>query len=338
MLRTPPPPDTLDTEVQRYLREALGSTPQLTAWAREKKVPYYLQDAFDFRELTLLDRRVLLAIDRRPKSPPPANIREQLNTLQKIADMPIAYVTRALASFERKRLIQQKVPFIVPGNQLYLPSMGLDLREYFRKRSETPAAASFNPSTQALLITALLRTPWEPIWEPAQAAVELSYTAMTVSRALRELTEAGIGEVRRERRTQSLYFSEHPGEIWDRAEPFLRSPVKRIEWAHPASVLHPSQAPLAGTSALAQQTSVADPKWPVRAVTSQRWLAATRAGFGPLPEPTPGAYQWQIWSYDPNLGVARKVVDPLSLALSFRTEKDERIQLALEELKERRPW
>ncbi len=30
--------------------------------------------------------------------------------------------------------IAQKVPFIVPGNQLYLPDLGLDLREYFRQR------------------------------------------------------------------------------------------------------------------------------------------------------------------------------------------------------------
>jgi hypothetical protein len=31
-----------------------------------------------------------------------------------------------LASYERKRLIEQNVPFIVPGNQLYLPDLGID--------------------------------------------------------------------------------------------------------------------------------------------------------------------------------------------------------------------
>ena len=40
-----------------------------------------------------------------------------------------------MASYERKRLIEQKVPSIVPGNQLYLPDLGLDLREYFRRRA-----------------------------------------------------------------------------------------------------------------------------------------------------------------------------------------------------------
>lgn len=337
MLKILPESPTPDADLLRYLHETLGLEPKVTHWTRDKKAPYYLQDTFEFRELTLLDQRILLAIDRRTKSPPASGIREQINALQRIAGIPVAYVAKTLASYERKRLIQQKVPFIVPGNQLYLPWIGIDLREYFRQRIET-ADAAFNPSTQALLITALLRTPWDPVLQPVPAATKLSYTAMTVSRALRELTEVGIGEVRRERRTQSLYLGDRPGDIWDRAKPFLRSPVKRTEWATPISALNPSQAPAAGMSALAQQTMVVDPKWPVRAVSTRQWLSATRAGLGPLPEPIAGAYEWQIWTYDPVLGAARKIVDPLSLTLSLQGENDERIQSGLEELREQYPW
>ncbi|MCK7468892.1 MAG: hypothetical protein MZU91_12730 [Desulfosudis oleivorans] len=57
----------------------------------------------------------------------------RLDKLRQLAGMPVVYVTRTLASYERKRLIEQKVPFLVPGNQLYLPDLGIDLREYFRK-------------------------------------------------------------------------------------------------------------------------------------------------------------------------------------------------------------
>jgi hypothetical protein len=161
---------------------------------------------------------------------------------------------------------------------------------------------------------------------------------MTVSRALKDLTDAGIGEIRRAGRTQSLDLGDRPGDIWDRAKTFLRSPVKRTEWAVPIPALNLLQAPLAGMSALAQQTMVADPKWPVRAVSTRQWISATGAGFDPLPEPTAGACQWEIWGYDPNLGVARRIVDPLSLTLSFQGEKDERIQSGLEQLQEQNPW
>jgi len=337
MLKNSPSPSTRDVDLLRYLHETLGLDPKTSQWVSNEKAPYYLQDTFEFRELMLLNQRMLLAIDRRTKSPPASGIREQMDMLQRIAGMPVAYVAKTLASYERKRLIQQKVPFIVPGNQLYLPWVGIDLREYFRQRSKTPDSA-FNPSTQALLITALLRIPWDPIWHPAQAATTLGYTAMTISRALRELTEAGIGEIRREGRTQSLYLGDQPGDIWGRAKTLLRSPVKRTEWAIPVAALNPSHAPMAGMSALAQQTMVADPKWPVRAVSTRQWLSATRAGLGRLPEPTAGAYQWQIWTYDPNLGAAREIVDPLSLTLSLQGENDERIQSGLAELEEQHPW
>lgn len=189
-----------------------------------------------------------------------------------------------------------------------------------------------------MLITALLRAPWSAAWQPSQAATTLRYTAMTVSRAVKELTEADIGEIRREPRARSLHFAGGPAEVWDKAKPFLRSPVKRAIQSLPAGTLRPAKMPIAGLSALAEQTNLAEPQRPVRAVTSRQWLSATRAGLAPLPEPISGTVEWQVWTYDPGLGTSRKIVDPLSLTLSLQGESDERVQLALEELKEHYPW
>jgi len=41
----------------------------------------------------------------------------------------VVYVRTRMTAFNRKRLIEQKVPFIVPGNQMYLPTLAIDLRE-----------------------------------------------------------------------------------------------------------------------------------------------------------------------------------------------------------------
>lgn len=326
-----------DEDLRRYLHDVLGPNPHIGGWKGQTKTPYYLKDAFEFRELTLLGRKLLLAIEQRKNGIPPASVRDQIAALERIAEMPVVYVTKALASYERKRLVHQKVPFIVPGNQLYLPELAIDLREYFRRRVTAPTAA-FSPSTQAMLITALLRSPWNPLWQPGEAAATLGYTAMTVSRAVKELAEADIGQIRRELRARSLYFAGATAEVWEKAQPFLRSPVKRVVRTLPARALHPSETLVAGLSALAGQTNLAEPPWPVRAVTSRQWLSATRAGLAILPEPESGSIEWQVWTYDPALGTSRKVVDPLSLTLSLQSESDERVQLALEELKEHYPW
>ena len=41
----------------------------------------------------------------------------------------VAFVFLALPTFDRKRLIQRRIPFLVPGRQTYLPVALIDLRE-----------------------------------------------------------------------------------------------------------------------------------------------------------------------------------------------------------------
>jgi hypothetical protein len=331
-----PPPDIA---VQRYIHEVLGATVQkFRPWARESELPYFLRDAFHFHELDLLGHPVLLAIDRKPDKPLLGEIRIQLNKVRTLAGQPVIYVTGVLASYERRRLIEQKVPFIVAGNQLYLPDLGIDLREYFRRRSPT-GDATLSPSTQAMLITALLRRPWHAEWQPSVVATELGYTPMTLSRVIKELTGADIAVPYAVGRSRWLRMERPPQQIWEQARPLLRSPVKRTVWVHHAEPFVGGQPKLlAGLSALASHSMLAAPQWPIYALSPDQWKAASQAGIAELPEPTPGACEWQLWAYSPTLLPGTNSVDPLSLILSLQDNPDERIQLALDELKEQLPW
>jgi hypothetical protein len=337
MLPKNPAAPTVEVDVRAYLQHTLGIDPQVGLWEGASKLPYFLQDAYELRELRLLDHPILLAIYRRKATPALTEIRRHLDKLKELAGRPVVFVTDALASYERKRLVEQKVPFIVPGNQLYLPDLGIDLREYFRRREEAPGAA-LSPATQALLITALLRRPWSVDWRPAETLAQLGYTAMTLSRAVKELTEANIATICHEGRTRWLRLDRSPAEIWEQVKPLLRSPVNRTAWAHSTPSLRKQRTPMAGLSALASYSMLAEPPIPTYAVSSVQWRTAVRAGIEVLPEALPGACQWQVWSYTPVLLPGSKTVDPLSLTLSLQEEADERIQLALDELKEHFPW
>ena len=337
MLTTIASTHILNTALQEYLHDTLDIVPKVRPWAGAGKLPYFLQDAFEIRELKLLNRPILLAIGRQANKPALANVRAQLDKLRALAGHPVVYVTGALASYERKRLIEQKVPFIVPGNQLYLPDLGIDLREYFRQRPQLPDTA-LSPATQAMLITTLLRKPWQADWQPAEVVTELGYTPMTLSRAVKELTSADIATLRNEGRARRLHMERSAAETWEHAKPLLRNPVKRRVWAHPISKLKPPHVRLAGLSALARFSMLTEPQWPVYALSPAQWKAATQAGVETLPEQLPGACEWQLWHYNPALVPDSATVDPLSLTLSLQDEADERVQLALGELKERFPW
>jgi len=323
-----------DTAIQRYLHDSLGLTVEVRPWLDAAKLPYFLQEAFETRELTLLGHSVLLANHRRARKGGLAEVRAQLDKLRAVAKLPVIYVTDALASYERKRLVEQQVPFLVPGNQLYLPDLGIDLREYFRQALQAPAIA-LSPATQALLIAALLHKPWRADWEPAEIVANLGYTSMTLSRAIRELTAAGFVTLTRRGRDRHLHTDLGPQEVWELAKPMLRSPVKRTSWVWPTPKWMPPRVRVAGMSALARLSLLAEPPIPVYAVSAAQWKVATQAGIKLLMEPAEGCCEWQMWNYSPELLPDSRTVDPLSLTLSLQHETDERVQLALEELRNR---
>ena len=328
---------TLATTVLRYLREVLGiDAPGVKPWARANELPYFLRDAFQFGELELLGQPVVLAIGRAEAKQSLSEVRTCLDKVKALAGQPAVYITDALASYDRRRLIEHKVPFIVPGNQLYLPDLGLDLREFFRRRA--PATEVLSPSAQAMLITALLRKPWQSDWQPSKDAVALGYTPMTVSRVVKELTAAGLATAYTIGRSRWLRMELPPERAWERAKPALRTPVRRVVWVAAQGVVAYRPGRIAGLSALARYSMLAEPKWPVYAMTAADWKAAMDAGVRELPEPETGAQEWQLWTYNPALMPGATTVDPLSLTLSLQENADDRIQLALDELKGQLPW
>jgi hypothetical protein len=328
---------TLATTLLRYLREVLGiDAPGVKPWARANELPYFLRDAFQFGELELLGQPVVLAIGRAEAKQSLSEVRTCLDKVKALVGQPAVYITDALASYDRRRLIEHKVPFIVPGNQLYLPDLGLDLREYFRRRA--PATEVLSPSAQAMLITALLRKPWQSDWQPSKVAVALGYTPMTVSRVVKELTAAGLATAYTIGRSRWLRMELPPEQAWERAKPALRTPVRRVVWVAAHGVVAHRPGRIAGLSALARHSMLTEPKWPVYAMTAADWKAAMDAGVQELPEPETGAQEWQLWTYSPALMPDATTVDPLSLTLSLQENADDRVQLALDELKGQLPW
>lgn len=323
---------------RHYLQEVLGiDAPGVKPWARASELPYFLRDVFQFSELELLGQPVVLAIARNQAKQSLREVRTWLTKVAAVAGGPAIYVTEALASYERRRLIEQKVPFLVPGNQLYLPDLGIDLREHFRRPAGAVDAA-LSPSAQAMLIMAMLRHPWQADWQPSEVAVALGYTPMTLSRAVKEITAAGLATAYTVGRSRWLRMELAPEQLWEQAQPVMRSPVRRTVWAAVDGDFVLRFGRIAGLSALARRSMLAEPKWPVFAATAADWKVALDAGVRELPEPEAGAQEWQLWAYSPALVPDADTVDPLSLMLSLSDKADDRIQLALDELKGQLPW
>lgn len=326
--------DTQARQIARYIEETLAVEVAPTPWRGRDRLPPLLKELYRFAEIRLLGTPCLLMLDFDKGEPSPATVRKHMDLVQKKCDAVLIYVRQQVTAYNRKRLIEQRVPFIVPGNQMYLPMLGLDLREHFRRlRSERP---TLGPATQALVLDTLLHGVGD-IVTPAELAGRLKYSAMTMTRAFDELEAVQLGEIAVRGRERCLRFAKDRRELWTKAEPLLRSPItkrlsiRRIPLGSPAL--------LAGLAALARYSSLAPPAHPVHALAREDWKSArARHKVVEVPEPDADAQEIEVWSYRPALLADGDRVDPLSLFLSLRDNRDERIESALEEMMRTLPW
>ncbi|MCD4670922.1 MAG: transcriptional regulator, partial [Actinomycetia bacterium] len=164
----------------------------------------------------------------------------------------------------------------------------------------------------------------------------LGYSSMTMSRAFDELEAAELGKSSPLGRERLLRLEEPKREIWAKAQSFLRNPVKKRRNIRPMQ--HKLPGPRAGLSALPRYSMLAEPENTVVALSQEAWKSLQqREAVVKVAVHDPDVLNVEIWSYAPTL-FAGDVVDPLSLYLSLRGAKDERVEAAIEHMIEDVKW
>jgi DNA-binding MarR family transcriptional regulator len=326
--------EQMDISFKRYLKETLDINVQFKEWKEAEKLPFFVKTLYAFFEVSIVDASCLAMFAKDETEQTPATIRKHILQVQKKWHHEVIYVRQKVTAYNRKRLIEHKVPFVIPGNQMYLPFLGIDLREHFKKIRNTDLR--WSPSTQVVVLYALLHDG-ESRFTPKEMANRLGYTAMTMTRALDELQGAGLGQIATEGRERVLRFDPNKKGLWTNALERLRSPVKKRLW-----VKHPLNKPLgmkAGLSALAYYSALAEPVNPVIAVGGKKWKGIRiNKNLRVLDIAEPDACELEIWSYPPELFAKSGVVDRFSLFLSMQANDDERVQSALEEMMGQFAW
>lgn len=323
------------SQFKQYLHETLGAEVCPTPWDESTDLPFFLRNLYTFFKVRLLGDSCLLMLDRNEQEQSPATVRKHMDQVETKWGGEVVYVRERVTAYNRKRLIEHKLPFVVPGNQMYLPMLGIDLREHFKKlRTETH---KFSPSTQALVIHVLLYGTTKRIFTPVEMAGRLGYSAMTMTRAFNELESADLGDIFLEGRERCARFVESAKDTWAKAQPFLRSPVKKRLHIEPLNTDPPGLR--AGLTALADYTMLAEPANPIIALSGEDWKSLRQHHrVNEFPSPEPGALEIEVWSYAPSLFAKGKLVDRLSLYLSLKESQDERVEAVLEEMMKELPW
>lgn len=319
-------------DAQRYLADLLpGDVSDVGIW-EARALPYLLQDAFELGELDVHGHKVILATARTPQ--PQQTLQRLLFRLRDATQQRVLYVAPHLTTYERRRLLAERVEFVVPNSQLYAPSLALDLRERPATSAPLPEVLCLGPATQAVLLTLLLLE--SDSMATLAIARKLGYSPMTASRANRELEAAGLAHVSKAGSHSMLSLVGSPSHVWARAKPLMRSPVAKELHVAAIPPVHAGLLKLAGETALAELTLLAAPEELVLAIGANDWRAHGSA-FEVREQADADTVKLQVWSYHPWLWQNGDTVDPLSLTLSLQHVFDDRVQIALDEL-ERITW
>ena len=303
-----------------YIKRVLGLDVSRKPWGHLQKMPYYIQDRFTIEKATLGNIETLFLYLKTELDHMTA-LQKHIARIQKTENLPVVIVLPTISRYRRDAFVEAKIPFVVPDKQLYLPFIGTYMQERF-DREETKLE-KFQPATQVLFFYYLYQGKKDMYM--SQAVKDLGYSAMTISRATKQLVQTGFFTESKDGVQKILTGTVQDRELFYSVRPSLINPVRRRISVKKTDLY--DEYLLAGDSAIAKQTMLNDSMFRCYAVIGKQKLAEL-----PYAMDANTDVVVELWKYDPALLSKDGMVDPLSLAMSFEDEEDERVQNAIEEL------
>ena len=304
-----------------YIEEILGEKATRRPWDAKGSFPLFLIGEYEFFNTMIGQRECLIIVPREELRPTPA-LKKHIARIQQTRNMPVVLELPALSRQRRQTLIAEKIPFIVPGKQLFLPFMGALLQEKFDR--EAPQIETLQPSAQMLLFWFIYQK-CAPLYQ-SQLPDKFRFTAMTISKAAAQLINTGLLDVHKDG-VQKVLTSQLPAkELFEKARPFLFDPVRRRFYIDKADMQENFFT--AGESALADKSMLNPPN--VEVYGTAKALKPASATLQLID----GGKQCEleIWRYDSTILSGENFADPLSLAISLTHIRDERIEMSIDEM------
>lgn len=323
-----------------YVGKILHSRLEVAEYGRAASLPAFMDNIYGLYEGRISGRRCILLVAGDDHGTPAA-IAKHLALVRDGDDALPIFVVPSLDSHIRDRLIGQGIPFIVPGNQFYVPELGMDLREHFRGvRAWRPDVLP--PTAQALLFHHLLRLN-EDGTTPKRLADCLRCTEMTIGRAFDSLVAMKLANTEKRGRERHIVFRPDKRGLLNDATPYLRSPVRKERYIRGdrdslARLIGQGPLQLAGESALAARSNLSDPPVEAYAVAYEVWKTASKLQDLVETDPRTADFVLETWRYDPLALSHGSAVDPLSLYAQFNRHGDPRVEMAAEQLLENIEW
>jgi hypothetical protein len=269
-------------------------------------------------------------------------IEKHFQQVKSALGLPVIGLFNQLEPFNRKRLIEKKVAFVVPEKQLYVPDFFIDLKEFGINAKETHERLI--PTAQLLLLYHILNKENKQFSKKTfkELAVLLRTNQMGISRAVNNLKHHELIDVTGGKE-KFIHFRLEKHKLWIDAEQrnLLIQPVLKKIYIDekPKNLL----MLLSNESALPEYSDMNAIQQEFYAIDKNTFYGLQKKQALINPNEKDGRYCLEIWKYNPEILAGEMqnnvgVVDPLSLYLSLKDSHDERIEMALEQIIKHFKW
>ncbi len=316
--------------MKEYIEAILHQNIQLIPYEEQHKLPLAYRNAYHLNRMIINRQEALLAAP--VEKIPLATLRKQYRQMVAYTGLPCVLYLKETNYYSRDAMLEEGIPFVWEGHQIYLPYLGALLED--QKRPSLRNCNRISYLTQKLLLMALYEG-WQRI-TVTKAAEMLGVSKMSITRCFDELEAMDIPYLMVRSRARSISADTDKKAMWEKIKPILRNPIITT---YALKEKPDIQLPMAGTMALAHYSMLDESNQPTYAVTKKNLseidLSAGRQTLaGELPGCTIHELGYQISFEDGS------AVDPLTIVLGMGEEElsDPRVSMAIDEMLEEHVW
>lgn len=185
-----------------------------------RNLPIYLTDKFDFMCFDLYGNAYILAEYKEKQDLFIENIEKDIAQIKRLTDRNPVFVFNWLRLTQRENLIKNKISFVVPETQIFVPYPPIYLTE--TETREKTATDKYKKSTQVVFAYLFLNNV-DNI-NAHKIAEKLGYSVTTSNRALNELVDKGL-LIQNSNGTRKKYSIPNKRDYWELGKKYLFNPV-----------------------------------------------------------------------------------------------------------------
>lgn len=314
-----------------YLREIFGSGFRTEYQKFCNAFPMYMTERYKFHFIKLPndDRIYVLVKTIKKQDINIIQMKKQIKQIYSYSNSIPIFVFDSLRLSQRDVLIKNYIPFIQPYNQIYIPTVMVNLSQ--KEIVEKEYAEEFSIAAQVTYIYILLNNIKET--NAPRLAEEIPYSKITFNRALAELVSRGLLYTEGNN-TRKIYKTIERNKYWEKGKKHLFNPVEKVFFTN--YKIDSDGLFISSETALARLgTSLNDNMIGFYACSSEKIKSMNKDCFIKKYDIVTDDYLViEQFKYNPRFLSNSHYIDVISLYAQLKDSNDERIQIALDELLE----